>query len=135
MRNIPNKEYKRILMKIPIVCVDGLLVNPKGETLLVKRKNHPLKNIFYLPGGRVIKGEEPIDAFKRKMKEETGFNIKKPLFVGMSSLYSPFSAQNVSSHTISLVFTAMVKGEPKLDGQSSGYKWSKKLPKQFKLNR
>jgi colanic acid biosynthesis protein WcaH len=51
---IPVDEYQKIVEQIPIVCVDAVIMNRKGQYLLVRRKNEPLKGEFWLPGGRII---------------------------------------------------------------------------------
>ena len=64
--------YKQVMESVPIVCVDALIVNEKGEYLLVKRKNNPLKNKFWMIGGRLYKDEHTQKGIKRKIKEEIG---------------------------------------------------------------
>jgi ADP-ribose pyrophosphatase YjhB (NUDIX family) len=40
--------------------------------LLVQRANEPAKGQWAFPGGRVEPGEEPVDAMRRELLEETG---------------------------------------------------------------
>ena len=40
---IPEDLYKQILSVMPIICVDVVIRNDKGQYLLVQRKNEPLK--------------------------------------------------------------------------------------------
>jgi len=54
---IPHAQYHRILGSMPLLCVDAVLRNASGQVLLVKRNNEPLKNRWWVPGGRVLKGE------------------------------------------------------------------------------
>lgn len=44
MSLIPADEYARIIEVLPILCVDVIVQNSKGEYLLVKRANEPLKD-------------------------------------------------------------------------------------------
>ena len=55
--NIPDKIYAEIVQNVPILCVDLLMQDESGSYLLLKRKNEPLKNEYYLPGGRIFIGE------------------------------------------------------------------------------
>ena len=134
MKTLPIEEYKNIVDKMPVMCVDAVIVD-KGRYLLVKRKNKPLKGRYWTPGGRVLKGERLKDAVIRKVKEETGLNIVPISVVGF---YEDFYKENELGlkmvHTTSIVFSAtVVSGKIKLDRQSSGYKWSRTLPKDLTL--
>jgi len=55
-------------------------MNGKLECLLVERGSEPVKGVWWLPGGRIYKGETFFDAAIRKVKEETGL-IGKPIQV------------------------------------------------------
>lgn len=57
MSMIPKKTYIQILKSLPILCVDIIARNAKGEYLLVKRANEPKKYRWWIVGGRVFKGE------------------------------------------------------------------------------
>ena len=52
---IPWKLYKQIIGNVPIACVDVAIV-AKGSVLLVRRKDHPAKGEWWLPGGRASLG-------------------------------------------------------------------------------
>jgi len=132
--SIPEEEYKNIVDKIPLMCVDCVIVS-EGKYLLVKRDNEPLKGVYWTPGGRVLKGEKLYDAVIRKVEEETGLIVRPISVVGF---YEDFYKKNELGlkmvHTTSIVFSAtVVSGEIKLDNQSSDYKWSRNLPKELNL--
>jgi ADP-ribose pyrophosphatase YjhB (NUDIX family) len=55
-----------------IPCVGGILINPAGCLLVVKRKNEPARGLWSLPGGRVEPGETAEAAVVREVAEETG---------------------------------------------------------------
>lgn len=67
---------------LPQVAV-GAIVFKDDCVLLVKRKNHPAKNMWAIPGGRVKTGEKLQEAAEREIFEETGIRIKagEPAFV------------------------------------------------------
>lgn len=54
-------------------CVQVVILNENGEVLAVSRKHD--HNDFGLVGGKVDKGETPIQAIMRETKEETGLFI------------------------------------------------------------
>jgi ADP-ribose pyrophosphatase YjhB (NUDIX family) len=117
---------------MPVLTVD-IIVKHKGKYLLVKRLNEPLKGMYYLPGGRVYKGEHTIVAAKRKLKEETGLTAKNLKFYGYSDgIFKKNDYGLLSVHTTSIIFlcTKFI-GSIKLDAQSSAYKWSAKLPNKW----
>lgn len=132
---LPYEKYKEIVEAMPILCVDCILVH-EGKYLLVKRKNEPLKGEYFVPGGRVLKGEKLEDAIKRKMKEEVGIDIK---IISVAGFYEDFYKENELGldlvHTLGVVYVASpLSTNIKLDDQSSDFIWSEKLPEKFKLN-
>ena len=122
--------------QMPVVCVDAIIINELGEYLLVKRKNDPLRNKFWMVGGRLYKNELTVDGIKRKIKEEVGLRVKVTKFLGHFEEFFDKTAQNIDGnfHSISFVYLVFVASNSKikLDNQSSEYKWVKKLPKIFK---
>ncbi len=75
VQKIPDNLYKKILRNMPICCVDIVIQDEKG-ILLVYRKNEPVKNTWWLPGGRIYKDEKIEDAVLRKAFEETGLKVQ-----------------------------------------------------------
>jgi colanic acid biosynthesis protein WcaH len=137
MKILPKTEYRKIMTHMPILCVDGILCNTKGQYLLVKRKNAPFLNQYWVPGGRVLKGENLEKALKRKMRQELGITIKKVKPVGYyegTHLESGHWKLPDGMHAISVVFRAEVAPKKvKLDEQSSDWGWFDKLPKRFQV--
>lgn len=92
---LPKEIYAKLVNDCVVCCVDCLLVrvnkqeqdssngttNWKKECLLVKRTSEPVKGVWWLPGGRLWKGETFFDAAIRKAKEETGLSNVKPIQV------------------------------------------------------
>ena len=137
MSMIPKKRYIQILKDLPIFCVDIIVQNTKGEYLLIKRANQPKKGRWWVIGGRMLKGESLEQAAARKVREETGKRIKDINPIGYFELIegvNPFG-RAFKYHGISVVFTASMTGkEPiKLDAQSSHFKFSERLPHDFKV--
>lgn len=60
------------VMPTHIVAGAGIVINDKGEILLVKTYNQG----WVFPGGQVEVGENVIDAVKREVMEETGVDIE-----------------------------------------------------------
>lgn len=132
---IPSEKYKKIIEVLPILCVDIILRNSKGEYLLVKRANEPLKGHWWVIGGRVHKGETMEQAAIRKVKQEVSLDISSLDLIGYYEEVfgeNPFGINN-GYHTVSIVFSASINENQsvKLDLQSAEWKYSKYLPNDF----
>lgn len=55
--------------------VAAIIKNEKNEILMLDRKNFPFG--WACPAGHVEEDEEPEEAMKREVQEETGLNVKK----------------------------------------------------------
>lgn len=125
------EEYRRFLSTMPIVCVDCLVLNERGEFLLVRRENEPLKGEFWLPGGRVHKGERLADAVYRKMRQEIGVDVDILENVGFFEEFYEKTKENAEGGVHSISFVYLVKPNScviKLDPQSSTWGWFKQIP-------
>lgn len=74
---LPAELYGELVRNTVVVCVDCLIVKfnihtNRYECLLVERADEPAKSLWWLPGGRLFKGETFFDGALRKVKEETG---------------------------------------------------------------
>lgn len=128
---LPDAEYRRFLETMPIVCVDGVLVNEEGRYLLVKRRNAPLEGTWWVPGGRVHKGETFEQAFHRKMREELGIEVKilMPLGVTQELHADDPRGGGEGVHAVSVVFLALpLSQDVRLDDQSSEWGFFDELP-------
>lgn len=70
-----QKPYEVLPYGTNFYCADNIVVH-SGHVLLVKRKFHPGKNLWALPGGHINKNENALEASIRELYEET--NIKVP---------------------------------------------------------
>ena len=131
---LPKEDYRKIVDTMPILCMDCIVVH-EGKYLLVKRKNKPLKGVYWLPGGRVLKNETLEQAAIRKMKEEIGVDVKIIKLAGFHEfLYEENELGLDSIHTLSAVFyVSPISTDIKLDEQSEDYVWSETLPEQLNL--
>ena len=133
---IPVEHYKEIVGLLPILCVDVIVENPVGEYLLIKRTGEPLKGQWWVIGGRVQKGETMEQAAVRKVKEEAALSVGALRPVGYyEEVYqdAPFGVKS-GLHAVSVVFSTICEQEPAaLDYQASEWKYSKDLPKDFRV--
>jgi ADP-ribose pyrophosphatase YjhB (NUDIX family) len=78
---LPNSEILRgslvwLITQKFLVGVVGVVLNDVGQILLVKhtyREKYP----WGLPSGWLKRGEQPMEALKREIKEETGYVAEK----------------------------------------------------------
>lgn len=129
---IPDLLYNKILENMPIICVDIIVIYNK-KFLLLNRNNEPEKNKWWLPGGRLLKGEILKDAVMRKLKEET--NIDGDIFrrVGITETIFKTGVNNIPTHTINICYKIKIKHKKNLDikinNDHNKFKWFKNPPK------
>jgi colanic acid biosynthesis protein WcaH len=71
---IPPDDWATIVANVPIVSVD-LLVKHDDGVVLGKRTNAPAEGYWFVPGGRVQKGETRREAVHRVATEELGVSV------------------------------------------------------------
>jgi len=95
---LPSEVYSKLVRDCVVCCVDCVIVrhNPltnRKECLLLERSTEPAKGLWWLPGGRLFKGETFFDCATRKAKEETGLEDVTPIQVlGFYNTFFPTSA-------------------------------------------
>lgn len=119
--------------KIQKVVVAGV-INNNGKFLLLKRSSN--ESIFpekwELPSGKVNFGEDPYDALKREIKEETGIDIlnARPFMCTHYTIEKPDNKR----HTVQIIYLADLSEKPginiELSNEHQAYKWIS--PKELK---
>lgn len=71
---IPDDIWADIVEHVPIPSVD-LVVKCDGGILLAKRQNEPAKGEWFVPGGRIQKGESLTEAVHCVAEEELGVGV------------------------------------------------------------
>ena len=131
---IKEDLYKEIIKSVPILCVD-LLIYLDDKYLLVKRNDNPLKGEWWVPGGRVLLGEDCISAAKRKLSEELGIHSNNLRIYGIYEDYFEESSFGTHQyHTVSIVYLLEVKDidNVNLNSTSSDWKLHDKIPQRLK---
>jgi colanic acid biosynthesis protein WcaH len=129
MSEISLELYKQIHASVPIACVDAVLMLD-NKILLGRRTNKPAQGQYWLPGGRVLKGETRVKAIHRKIKEETGLEINILAELGTDETLFPDGPFGGPTHTINTVFLAEPSGAGTLvaDAQNNNFEWFAILP-------
>lgn len=119
---IEDSCYRLILEKMPIPTVDAVVCF-EGKFLLLKRNNPPVKGEWWVPGGRIRKGEALEDAVRREVLEETGLKCKVIRQVGVINQLFP------ECHTVSVYYLVeATSSEVRINEEHSAYRWFTKLP-------
>jgi ADP-ribose pyrophosphatase YjhB (NUDIX family) len=105
---LPSELYGQLVRDCVVCCVDCLLVRRRRikdddtrntkECLLVLRSSEPVKGVWWLPGGRLFKGETFFAAAQRKAREETGLtNVTCIQVLGVWNTFFPTSNWDTES--------------------------------------
>jgi colanic acid biosynthesis protein WcaH len=70
-RFLSHAELDTVIRHAPLVAIDLIIRNARGEVLLGLRKNEPAKGCYFVPGGVILKSERLAEAFARLLKNET----------------------------------------------------------------
>ena len=60
-----QEEFATVVRCAPLISIDLLVENARGEYLLGQRLNRPAQGLWFVPGGRVQKDERLEDALER----------------------------------------------------------------------
>lgn len=127
---IEDELYQQIVKSIPILCVD-ILVSIDKKFLLIKRNQNPLKGEWWVPGGRVLIGENCIDAAKRKLLEELNYHSDNLNIYGVyEDCFEESSFGIHKYHTVSIVYLVEATNIENidLDYTSTDWKLHDKIP-------
>jgi 8-oxo-dGTP pyrophosphatase MutT (NUDIX family) len=119
----PAGEPSELLQRVAVygICEDGV-----GNVLLVRAASYlTIAGRWFLPGGGIDHGEDPVSALVREFSEETGLRVEIGKFKGVLSDVQRVP-DGVSLHTIRLVYaidsySGQLRDET--DGSSDAARW------------
>ena len=82
--------------------VVGAIIEKDGKILLVQETKPAVKGMWNHPAGWLEVNEDPKEAVKREIKEETGFDFEPKNILGIYSLSKPEGG--VVHHGIKIIF-------------------------------
>jgi mutator protein MutT len=107
----------------PVVSVSACYCERFGKILLLKRATDtPQADTWGVPGGKLEKGESPLDALLREVYEEIGINLKIDKLTFIKTLYIQYK--------IDYIFYMYYKSfsdfdpEIQLSQEHQGYTWT-----------
>jgi len=101
--------------------VIGAIIEKEGKFLLVQENNpkHPDHGKWNQPAGWIEVGENPIDAVKKEVLEETGYIFEPTSLLGIYSIHKDYSEiANYASHGIKLIFKGNITGGTEITSNS-----------------
>ncbi len=122
--------YRQILEFMPIPCVD-IAVVANGAVLLVLRDDAPAQGEWWLPGGRILKGEMMRDTAIRKARQEVGIECNVGPIIHTAETIFPDGPGGIPIHSINacfFMFPAHPDFKITLDPHARDYRWVDHIP-------
>jgi mutator protein MutT len=100
----PTAQFK------PRATIAALYIEYEGKILLLHRQeNKSQGNRWGIPGGKVDKGETPLQAVLREVKEETGYDFSTQPIEDLGAVYVE---HNEKDHVTYHMFRVQFAGDP-----------------------
>ncbi|ARP87420.1 GDP-mannose mannosyl hydrolase [Bordetella genomosp. 9] len=126
------ERFRQAVDMLPLVSIDLLVRDPRGRYLLGLRGNPPAQRHWFVPGGRIRKGEALADALRRLSREELGVALP-PSQWRFQGVYEHFYDVNfagepgMATHYVVLAYETRL-GQESLPAslpatQHLGYRW------------
>ena len=130
---LDDKTFRSILASTPLVSMDLVIQNCRGEVLLGQRLNRPAQGVWFVPGGRILKNETMYAAFSRLTKDELGTAFRRNE-ARMLGAYEHFYADSVfgdssdspGTHYVVLAYQLVLTEAEELQPphtQHDAYRW------------
>lgn len=127
---IPSDEFLAVVRTAPLISVDLILQSREGKVLLGRRNNRPAQGYWFVPGGRIMKGERLRDALARIVHRELGPGVPVEGWT-FCGVYEHFyddnfaGAAEVGTHYIVLPHQCVLEGVVRVapDDQHDALRW------------
>lgn len=130
-RLIPQDLYNQMLANLPIACVDVAIV-ARGAVLLVRRNDPPARGAWWVPGGRVLKGEMMKDTALRKAREEVGIECHVGPIIHTAETIFTDGPGGIPIHSINscfFLYPVSPDFSVLLDRHHQEYRWVDAIPR------
>lgn len=128
--SVDRSELLQVVKSAPLVSIDLIIRNQDHEVLLGLRVNQPARGSWFVPGGRISKGERIKLAFERVARMELGasLSLEEARFLGVfEHFYDENFAEvpGIGTHYVVLAYEAAWPDVPwdRLGPQHSDYRW------------
>ena len=123
-------DFHSVVRLAPLVSIDLIIRNARGEVLLGLRNNEPAKGLFFVPGGIIRKQERLHEAFARILKRETNYDapLEDARLLGVYEHFydaNSFGDENFGTHYVVLAHELKLAEASALksDAQHSEMRW------------
>jgi len=117
---LSEEQWAQVVRSMPIPCVD-VTVEKKKTVLMGFRGIDPYRNVWALPGGRILKYKYPEDAVRRNL-DEIGVTARIMNLVGVFPVI--FRRHPHTRYDITLCYrTAWIAREPKPSSELLRFRW------------
>lgn len=135
---LSSDDFLSVVRLAPLVAIDLIVTDPRGAVLVGCRRNRPAQGSWFVPGGRIRKGETLDDAFRRIVIDELGDAMGGQACVSarrgdavLLGVYEHFyddnfaGAEGVGTHYVVFGYgvTAATAVLPGQEAQHSAYRW------------
>jgi colanic acid biosynthesis protein WcaH len=127
---LTKEQLLTVVRHAPLVSIDLVVRNAEGQLLLGLRRNEPAQDYWFVPGGRIAKGESLDDAFARITLAELGSSLPRAqarLLGPFTHIYSTNFAKEpgVGTHYVVLAYEVDSRALPAQlpHKQHSDYRW------------
>ena len=126
---LDSADFKAVVENTPLVSIDFCIICD-GNLLLGLRNNEPVKDVWFTPGGRILKNEAWARSLKRIAQSELGLEVEGLEHFRLMGVWDHFyknSAfdESISTHYVNLPHYICMEFRPglKLDEQHNGMAW------------
>lgn len=123
-----KNDFIHVIRQTPLVSIDLVLRNERGDILLGYRRNRPARDCWFVPGGRIRKNEALHDALARIAQAELGVTLPTGRLLGA---FDHFYADNfydipdLGTHYVVLAYQADLAADTRIvaDDQHATLRW------------
>lgn len=127
---LSHDDYLKAIDLRPLVSIDLVIQNSRGQILLGLRKNQPAQGSWFVPGGVIYKNETQSNALNRISSRELGFGISNN-DTELLGVYEHFyetnfaGAQGITTHyvVIGLSYQLADSQNISMDDQHEALEW------------